>query len=319
MSKTICTLCKNGKANRPCPLENGASVCSRCCAEKRSVQCAECRYYVEAENYAIERYQSTGKHRFTLNLRYEDEFDEIFELAENKHFRECTKRLDKLSLLIPDSHLLHYTLGMLAGIQEDHKKALLHFNRCLAIFPYDVDAWFDKGIAHQKLFDISDMIQAWRMAKRLTKPENKVHQLVTQYLSECEQGIMEGNHQTLDEFIECEKIFQVAFDQLHSGNPESALTGFAKVLKSNPNHVQSCGNIGLCHAMSGRKEEAVSALQKALELDPNYLPAKQNLLIVLALKPGEFISKTQLSEPIEYYKDKFSLSQAEENNITKRD
>jgi len=147
------------------------------------------------------------------------------------------------------------------------------------------------------------MVQAWNMVKRLTKPEHELHQLVKKNLAEIEAETLQKSNQTLAEVIECEKIYKTALDQMFAGNLDSALTGFEKIIKSNPMHAQSHGNTGVCHALAGRKEQAVAALKKNLEIDPEDQPARYNLKIIQALKPGESLSRTQLADLIKYYKD----------------
>jgi Flp pilus assembly protein TadD len=265
--------------------------------------CQKCPYYIEAEEYAIERYKSTGRHCFSLDMRHEDEIDEILTLSEKGKLKECAKRLEKLSPLIPDSHLFHFAMGTVLGMKGDFQQAVFHFNRCLEIFPYDALAWYNKGATLRKLCDISGMIKALRMAKRLTCPEDELFRLADDELSQTEQMLLENNHQTPDEYMEGEKLYNTAFEWMYSGRFEPALEKFKKVLESNPKHVQSHGNIGLCYAMMGRKDEAAAALQKALEIDSGYLPAKQNLRVILAMKPGTALSVKSLSRPIEFYKD----------------
>lgn len=311
MTQPVCTLCEARKPSRPCPLENGALICPQCCAKKRTPACGRCSFYLEAENYAIEKFRSTGKHHFKLDLRYEEDLDGILVLMEKKHFAECEKRLQVLAPLIPNSHLLYYVYGIVAGAQNDSKLALSYLNRCLEIFPFFVLAWYNKGIACQKLIDITGAAQAWEMVKRLTKPKDKMHQFAKNLLAETEKSLLKSSNQTIAEYIEDEKIYKLAFEQMFSGSLDAALSGFKKVLASTPEHVQSYGNIGLCHALAGNREEAITALEKALELDPSYQPAMQNLACVLAMKPGECLSRSKLAEPIEYYREKHLAEQLE--------
>ena len=304
MPKLPCTLCGIRKSSRFCPLENGASICSQCCAKKRSLACGECRFYLEAENYAIERFKSTGKHPFTLDMRYIEDILAILELLKKEDcLAECEKRLAKLASLIPNSHLFHYVCGTFSSLKKDYNTSLFHYNRSIELFPYFIHGWFDKGVTFERICEVGAMVQAWNMVKRLTKPEHELHQLVKKNLAEIEAETLQKSNQTLAEVIECEKIYKTALDQMFAGNLDSALTGFEKIIKSNPMHAQSHGNTGVCHALAGRKEQAVAALKKALEIDPDYQPARQNLRNVQALKPGESLSRTQLADLIKYYKD----------------
>lgn len=266
--------------------------------------CGECRYYLEAENYAIERFKSTGKHPFTLDMRHVEEIHAVLKLLDEDRPAGCAKRLQKLAPLIPNSHLFHYACGVVACFKKDYKTSLFHYNRSIELFPYFVHAWFDKGISLQRTFEMGGLVQAWNMVKRLTNPHHELHQLVIKNLAEIEEQILKSSHQTLAEFLECEKSYKTALDQMFAGNLDSALKGFEKILKSNPKHVQSYGNIGTCYALAGHREEAIAALKKAMEIDPDDQPTRQNLQIIRAMKPGELLSRAQLADPIEFCKDR---------------
>lgn len=302
MPKATCIICKKDRAKKACPIENNILICSTCCVEKRGVHCGKCRYYVEAEKYAVERFKSTGRHRFDLDMRYENEIDEILQLAEEGKLKKCEKRLEEFAQLIPDSHLLHFALGTVSGMNKNYQQALFHFNRSIEIFPYFAEAWYNKGGTLIKLYDVSGAIKAFRMVKRFASSSDEIYRLAETGLAEIED-MLESSNQTLDGYIKGEEMYTAAFNQLSSEKPETALEGFKKVLELNPEHVQSYGNIGLCHAMLGQHDEAVAAFKKALELDPEYHVARQNMQATLALKPGESLSADQLSEPIEFYKE----------------
>ena len=304
MSRLKCSLCDVRKPKRICPLEDAAMICSLCCLEKRGLDCGQCRYYLEAENYAIERFKSTGKHPFKLDMRYLRELRAILELVDQDRLAECSKRLQELAPLIPDSHLFHYACGLVAAEKKDYETALFHYNRSIEIFPYFIHGWFDKGIVFERTSEIGAMLQAWNMVKRLTKPEHELHQLVNKNLAEVEVETLKRNKQTLAEISECEKIYKTALDDMFAGKLDSALLGFEKILHSNPKHVSSYSNAGLCHALAGRREKAVAALKQALAIDPEDQPSRQNLQVIQALKPGEPLSRSQLADPVDLYKDR---------------
>ncbi len=84
---------------------------------------------------------------------------------------------------------------------------------------------------------------------------------------------------------------------------DQAIIGFEKVLKFNPNHVQSHGNMGLCYSIPGEREKALKANNKALELDPDYAPAQINRTALLALKEGETFPGLEMNS-VNYYREK---------------
>jgi tetratricopeptide (TPR) repeat protein len=93
--------------------------------------------------------------------------------------------------------------------------------------------------------------------------------------------------QTLDAYVENQKLFDLAFENLQARRYEAAIDMFSRVLAQFPGHVQSHGNLALAYAGLGRKALALENLDKAIALDPTYGPAIQNRKVIEAMKEGE--------------------------------
>lgn len=85
--------------------------------------------------------------------------------------------------------------------------------------------------------------------------------------------------------------------------PPREVVRFKLILESEPNHVQSHGNLGVAYAGLGDRVAAVRHLDKAIELDPEYEPANDNRCIILALPPGERLNCGQIRE-VDFYVDR---------------
>lgn len=107
---------------------------------------------------------------------------------------------------------------------------------------------------------------------------------------------------TLDEYLANMKTFDNGFSAMSSGNYDFAIELFKQVLKKDPKHVQSFGNLGLAYACKGMRAKALECLEKALQLDPEYELAMGNKLnIENNMKEGEPINFDGSS--VDYYKD----------------
>jgi tetratricopeptide (TPR) repeat protein len=87
------------------------------------------------------------------------------------------------------------------------------------------------------------------------------------------------------------------------GNLLAKFVRFKLILESEPNHVQSHGNLEFAYAGLGDRVAAVRHLDKAIELDPEYEPAIDNRCIILALPPGERLNCGQIRE-VDFYVDR---------------
>ncbi|MGR3218858.1 MAG: tetratricopeptide repeat protein [Candidatus Anammoxibacter sp.] len=80
------------------------------------------------------------------------------------------------------------------------------------------------------------------------------------------------------------------------------MSDFEKALEINPGHLQSYGNMGICHANIGKKELALVAIDKAIEPDPYYEVALVNRNVVESLEDGESLPSGS-AEVVDYYKE----------------
>ncbi|MFO0574123.1 MAG: tetratricopeptide repeat protein [Polyangia bacterium] len=81
----------------------------------------------------------------------------------------------------------------------------------------------------------------------------------------------------LDEVLQAEDGFEVAYRALRDGRPDDAIAGFRAVLARVPRHVPSWGNLGLAYQAAGRRREATRCWRRALQLDPGYALARDSL------------------------------------------
>lgn len=270
-----------------------------------------------AEKLNLEKYRETGQHRFVVRIdpEVEDAVDQALALLDDNKVELAESRLSELSRLHPDLYVTQYGMGALLAMQGNLPEAVAYFDRCLTLFPYCVEAWYNKGIAHRQLLDISNMLKSMRKVVELGEPELDCVTEAQRLLAETGQMIFRNNGLSIDDYLRSAEEFDRAFAYLRDGRHEKALAGFQRVLKINHNHQQSYGNIGLCHALLGRREEALAAFDRALEIDPDYQPARLNRLVVLSQGDGKNLLNNREMIETEYYKD---CVKAPEKNLFRR-
>lgn len=109
---------------------------------------------------------------------------------------------------------------------------------------------------------------------------------------------------SLEDYLEQEELFNKAFSRLQGKQYESALSLFREVVKMNPNHVQSYGNMGIAYGMLGDRVNALDCFDKALLLDPDYEVAKTNKRAFEHLFNKEEIDDSQIMmQDVRYYEN----------------
>ncbi len=228
--------------------------------------------------------------------------DQALELAAQGDFAKGEKLLVGLLADNPDLYILHFGMGTLLAMRGDTAESIPYFDRGLEMFPYHVEAWFNKGVAHRKLLDARGTVAAFKKVAEFGDDEDSFVTEAREMLREIEAAIREDSGLSMDQYFRNEDDFDQAFRDMGNNRFEEALAGFQEVLRMNPSHVQSHGNSALCLAFLGRKPEALAAIDRALEIDPEYEPALRNRQVVRSLKEGEKLPAGQ-QQVVEHYKN----------------
>jgi tetratricopeptide (TPR) repeat protein len=227
--------------------------------------------------------------------------DQALALLEQGKVRRAEKILSDLLEKHPENHMVHYGMGIVWGLKGRHDEAIACFDRSIKIFPYFVEAWFNKGSSHQLKLQVGEMFRSFEKVVELGDPSEAYVQRAKQINSELQEQIRKQHGLSVNEYLKGMNRFNDAFAAMERREWEEALEGFQSVLRIDSNHTQSYGNAGICLAQMGRMDEAMAAFDKALELDPEYEPARRNRAVFSAVKQ---VAKTELPiQTVEYYKE----------------
>lgn len=303
--KKKCVLCMKVKGKRICKAKESSIICPRCCAEIRDDECTGCTYYAQAEQYAKKQAKDKKIKHFTaeINPEAEEDVSKALELIENGNMQQGEKILQDLFSERPDLYIVQYGMGMMQAFKGDYAGAINYLDGCLDIFPYYVDAWFNKAVAHKNLLDLKNTIRSFQKVEEYAGSDDELKGMAMEFLSDIEQHILEDEGLDLETYLQAFERFDQAFADMKDNKPEKALQGFQETMKLTGDSAQCHGNIGLCYGLLGKKQEALNALDKALEIDPDYQPAKQNKQMVMLLQEEEKLDIDNFST-VEYYKDK---------------
>lgn len=304
MIKAKCAACLSVKGKRLCKIKNATLVCPRCCAEIRSSNCIGCSHFSEAERYGVMKMKNRHFQDFIAKIdpEVDDEVDYALQIVENGNSAKGEKLLTNLIKKHPDLYTVQYGMGTVLSMKGNYSESISYFDKCLAIFPYFAEAWFNKGISHKNMLDVGNMIKSLKKAIEFGDRESDFVKTAHELLSELGASIHRETGLSLDLYLQSLDEFDRSVIKMQNGNYEEALTGFQNVCSSTKNHPQSYGNLGICYSLLGKKPEALAAYDKALEIDPEYEPALANRAILLSVKDGE--KMPDRLKTVYYYKEK---------------
>lgn len=202
----------------------------------------------------------------------------------------------------PDLHTVQYAMGVVCAMKEQYDESIRYFDKAIEIFPYFVEAWFNKGVSYQKQVKVDAAIRAFRKVIELGDPADEFVQHAESLVNDIEKQLREDSGTSLDGYLKAKDKFDDAFAAMEKQHWQQALEGFQAAIDLNPSHPQPYSNMAICYGHLGRKQEALAALDKALEIDPNYEPALLNRASFASLGDGEQLPADRLGT-VDYYKD----------------
>lgn len=309
--KITCSACSKSRGKRFCEIKSGTLICPVCCAEIRNEECDGCSYYGDARKFArekeeqkekqMEKKQQSSHFIKRIDMEVDEEVNNALEMAEKGYFIEGEKKLRTLLAANPDMDSIQFGLGVIYILQKRYDEALSHFDKAIKIFPYNVEAWFNKGVIHKEKLEIEKMIEAYQKVVEFGDINDSYVVEATEMLRIIEKDL-DKNNMTIDEFIIAGKKFKDGFDYMNKREFWKAIDRFLEVIGIDNCHVQSYGNMGICYAFLGNKQKAIEALDKAIELDPKYMPAIDNKKLISLMEEGEKLDEVKMRST-EYYKD----------------
>jgi tetratricopeptide (TPR) repeat protein len=304
MKKRKCTMCVKKKARRKCIIQQDKLICSSCCAELRNPDCEDCQYFRAAMQYRNSKAQKVPKKQFIIevNEEVENAVDNALAFVERGDISKGQEILKKLQKQYPKNHVVNYGIGVVNAFKGQYDDAIKYFTRATDIFPYFIEAHFNKAVAYKNKLDIKNMISSFKEVISIGDPHDDMVQKANSFVVELEQQVMATDNITLEQYFQAQEKFEIAFSNMEKKEWEKAIGGFEECLMINKRHPQSYGNMGICYAQTGRKSEALAALDKALEIDPQYEPAIVNRSLIESLDKGKKLEQEGFMS-IDYYKD----------------
>jgi len=309
MKRTPCAVCGEQKGKRVCLMRGNLLICPLCCAKSRNEQCGDCVHFVQAEKYGVDKNRGKSNRHFVARLDpdVDKRVDNALMLVDEGNIKTGEMLLNELVRQYPDLYIVHYGMGTVLAFQKKYEEALDSFEKCLEIFPYFTEAWFNKALVHKELLDFSGTVKSLQMVVKYGEGSSEDHiKDAGELLEEYRAANFKGTGLSLESYLHYMDIFDQGFACMKNNEYEQAIGLFTEIVNGYANHCQSHGNIGLCYMYLGKKTEALAALDRALAIDPDYAPAIQNREILLSLPPGktigEIISKENV-QIVDYYRD----------------
>ncbi len=288
-----------------CVLRGRRMICTLCCAELRNPDCGECPHYEASQRYARSKTATHQPGHFIVEIdpEVEEAVDRALALVEQGKLKVGEAIISELKEDHPENHMVNYAMGVVHGLKGEHDEAIEYLDKAVSIFPYFIEAHFNKAVAYKSKFDLLNTIKSFRRVVELGEPGDDLVRQAQNLISDMERSIKKTDGIDLDSYIECGEMFNEACSLMEKREWKKAIAGFHACLRTSKRHVQSYGNLGICYAQIGQKEPAIRALDKAIQLDPTYEPALTNRMIIEALDEGEQLGREV--EIVEYYTERF--------------
>ena len=212
--------------------------------------------------------------------------DGVSGMLEDGLFDPARDEIERMIEEFPERAEPFFLMGTCLAMQHEQEDAISFLNRAIALKP-SPEAYYNLASAHQSLFQIEECVECLKKVIELDGKRGEYGQKATAQLDAVTRTIRETFGMTLHRFLKHKRRYERAFGHLMARRFSKAVRSFTEVLKVDPDHIQSHGNLGLAYAGLGDYDKALQHLDKAIELDPGYQPAIDNRRLILKLPVGE--------------------------------
>src|ERR1022692_3048369 len=289
--------------NDPCPCGSG----------KKYKKCCRGRDEAQARKNRPAAVPALREDDFIAEMlpKVDEAVDRLLMRAEKGQYEGVEAGIKALLREHPQHHTANFAMGAyLLATREDTEGAIPFFQKAVSVFPPMAEAHYNLGSCYIKSCRIPEAVASFRKAIRYSADNELVAEKARDQLQYLEKLLTKSPpFRTLDAYVENQKLFDLAFENLQARRYEEAADMFNRVLAQNPDHVQSHGNVALTYAGLGRKALAMEHLDKALALDPTYGPAIQNRKVIEAMKEGE-PQRPLAVATTEYYLDRLKAEKS---------
>ena len=204
MKKMKCTLCAKNRARRKCKIQQDKLICSSCCAELRNSDCEACHCFGAAKRYQISKAQKVQKKQFIveINEEVENAVEDALSFVERGDISKGEEIVRELQIQYPRNHMVNYGIGVVNALKGQYDDAIKYFTRATDIFPYFIEAHFNKAVAYKSKFDIKNMVGSFKEVILIGDPHDDMVQKANSFVTELEQQIMATNNITLEQFFQ---------------------------------------------------------------------------------------------------------------------
>jgi tetratricopeptide (TPR) repeat protein len=269
----------------------------------RSDGCVGCTHYEASVRYRSEKLEKPTKEKPFIAPIYpevDEECDRILSMVESGHLLTGGKQMRELYKKYPNYHTVLYGMGVCSVLQDKLEEGIEFFKKAVDIFPYFTEAHFNMAMAYIKLGDIAGVVRGFREVIRMGGDKELVSE-AKRRLDDLERMVRKLKGFNLDTYVNNSETYNTAFSALEKRDFMPAINLFKRVLKNDPKHVQSWGNLGLAYAGMGERDKALECLDKALELDPGYEIAVVNRISIERMRDGERLEGR--IDSVDYYRD----------------
>ncbi len=163
--------------------------------------------------------------------------------------------------------IAEYNLGWELDRQGRGEEAMPHYQRVLALKPFDADTLNSVGCYLVRKKQFADAVPYFQAALKIKPGWNALR-------------------------------YNLAHCLFQQKKLDEAIPQFETFLKTEPNHIQALHELGIALALSGKPEPAIAIFHRVLSLQPDDAQAHFNLGEALALQGKTSEAKVQLSEAL---------------------
>ncbi|MBF0099893.1 MAG: tetratricopeptide repeat protein [Desulfobacterales bacterium] len=196
------------------------------------------------------------------------------------HYDEALQAISKTRMGEAQMSDIHNDIGLIMLSREDWAKAAFHFEKALALDPFDSSSLSNIGFLAEKQGDLTKAILFYRQALSLNINDAYAHFNLGRILTDRSEILEAIQH--YQEAIRIQPNYKEAYLNLgnlfmHEQKYALAFQHFSTLYRLFPDYKDNLNNIGSLYLRIGRQDQAEQFFKEATRVDPEYELALLNL------------------------------------------
>lgn len=197
----------------------------------------------------------------------DDQYNEVIGFLEHGQFDKAKNLIDDLTMQYPTLSEPKFLMGSYLALVGKKQEAIPFLEEA-AMINLTPEVFYTLACTYAEIRMLRESMINLKKVIEFDHKDGDFSLKAKREIAKISSVIKQTTGLSFDNYIYNKTIFDEAFSKLTKGQYELAIEGFNRIIATEPNHVQSYGNLGIAFAAMGDCDKAIKHFDKAIRRCP---------------------------------------------------